>query len=130
MWRNTLDHTILIADDATFMRTMLRQIIEDMDWTIAAEAGDGAEAIAMYRKFKPDLVLLDITMPNMDGNEALKAILAEDPAAQVVMITALGQKDQVLDAIKTGARDFIIKPFDHDRVTETLERILSPSPVA
>ena len=125
-----LGHTILIADDAEFMRDMLRQIIEDMEWTIAGEACDGKEAIAQYRQFRPDLVLLDITMPNLDGTEALEAILAEDPQAQVVMITALGQKDQVLKAIKAGARDFIIKPFDHDRVADTLTRILTPSPVA
>jgi len=125
-----LGHTILIADDAEFMRAMLRQIIEDMEWTIASEACDGKEAIAQYRQFRPDLVLLDITMPNLDGTEALEAILAEDPQAQVVMITALGQKDQVLKAIKAGARDFIIKPFDHDRVADTLTRILTPSTVA
>ena len=125
-----LAHTILIADDAEFMRSMLRQIIEDMGWSVAGEAADGHEAIEMYHSRRPDLVLLDITMPNLDGSEALKAILAEDAAAQVVMITALGQKDQVLEAIKAGARDFIIKPFDHDRVTDTLRRILSPSPVA
>jgi two-component system chemotaxis response regulator CheY len=125
-----LGHTILIADDAAFMRAILSQIIEDMEWTVAGEAGDGREAIAQYQKLRPDLVLLDITMPNLDGTEALEAILAEDPQAQVVMITALGQKDQVLKAIKAGARDFIIKPFDHDRVADTLTRILTPSTVA
>ena len=125
-----LGHTILIADDAAFMRNMLREIIEDMDWTVVAEAADGREAITLYQENQPDLVLLDITMPKLDGTQALKAILAENPEAQVVMITALGQKDQVLEAIKSGARDFIIKPFDHDRVTETLDRILSPSPVS
>jgi two-component system chemotaxis response regulator CheY len=125
-----LSHSILIADDAEFMRAILGEIIEDMEWTVAGEARDGQEAIAQYRKLRPDLVLLDITMPNLDGTEALKTILEEDPQAQVVMITALGQKDQVLDAIKAGARDFIIKPFDHDRVTATLAGILSPDPVA
>ena len=125
-----MSHTILIADDAEFMRVMLRQIIEDMEWTVAGEASDGKEAITQYRKLRPDLVLLDITMPNLDGTEALKAILAEDPQAQVVMLTALGQKDQVLNAIKTGARDFIIKPLDHDRVADTLAGILSAGPVA
>ena len=90
---------------------------------------DGREAITLYQENQPDLVLLDITMPKLDGTQALKAILVENPEAQVVMITALGQKDQVLEAIKAGARDFIIKPFDHDRVTETLDRILAPSPV-
>ena len=125
-----MSHSILIADDAGFMRAILGEIIEDMEWTVAGEASDGQEAIAQYRKLRPDLVLLDITMPNLDGTEALKAILEEDPQAQVVMITALGQKDQVLDAIKAGARDFIIKPFDHDRVAATLAGILSPDPVA
>ena len=124
-----LDHTILIADDADFMRSMLRQIIEDMGWSVVAEAADGHEAIEKYRTCRPDLVLLDITMPNLDGPEALRSILAENSEAQVVMITALGQKDQVLQAIKAGARDFIIKPFDHDRVADTLERILAPNPV-
>ena len=125
-----MDHTILIADDAEFMRNNLRQIMEDLGWSVTGEATDGHEAIALYRESGPDLVLLDITMPNLDGTEALKAILAEDPQAQVVMITAPGQKGQVLEAIKAGARDFIIKPFDHDRVAETLSAILSPCPVA
>ena len=125
-----MSQSILIADDAEFMRAILGEIIEDMEWTVAGEASDGKEAIAQYRKLRPDLVLLDITMPNLDGTEALKAILAEDPQAQVVMITALGQKDQVLNAIKAGARDFIIKPFDHDRVAHTLAGILSTNPVS
>lgn len=124
-----LDPTILIADDAEFMRNMLRQIIENMGWSVCGEAVDGHEAIEMYKNSKPDLILLDITMPNLDGTDALRAILQENDEANVVMITALGQKDQVLDAIKAGARDFIIKPFDHDRVTETLSRILAASPV-
>ena len=125
-----MSHSILIADDAEFMRAILGEIIEDMEWTVAGEASDGKEAIAQYRKLRPDLVLLDITMPNLDGTEALKAILEEDPQAQVVMITALGQKDQVLNAIKAGARDFIIQPFDHDRVAHTLAGILSTNPVS
>lgn len=124
-----MDPTILIADDAEFMRNMLRQIIENMGWSVCGEAVDGHEAIEMYKNSKPDLILLDITMPNLDGTDALRAILQENDEANVVMITALGQKDQVLDAIKAGARDFIIKPFDHDRVTETLSRILAASPV-
>ena len=125
-----MDPTILIADDAEFTRAMLRQIIEDMGWSVTGEAADGREAVALYRKFRPELVLLDITMPHMDGTDALEAILADDPTARVVMITALGQKDQVLAAIKSGARDFIIKPFDHDRVTETLTRLMVAGPVA
>lgn len=120
-----MSHTILIVDDAEFMRTMLRDICQDMGLEVVGEASDGATGVAAFRDLTPDLVLLDITMPGMDGTEALQEILTVDPQAQVVMITALGQKEQVLAAIKAGARDFIIKPFDQERVTETLERIAS-----
>ncbi len=123
-------NTILIVDDAEFMRVMLRDICAEMNFEVVGEAADGEQAVAMYGELSPDLVLLDITMPKLDGTEALRQILAQDPAAQVVMITALGQKEQVLAAIKTGARDFIIKPFDQERVTETLSRIMTPQPVA
>lgn len=119
-----MGHTVLIVDDAEFMRVMLREIVEDMGFTVTGEASDGSEAVDMYRHLQPDLVLMDITMPQMDGTEALRAIMDFHPAAAVVMITALGQKDQVLTAIKAGARDFIIKPFDQERVQDTLERIL------
>ena len=119
-----MGHSILIVDDAEFMRVMLRDIIEDMGMTVAGEAGNGREAIQLYDQIRPDLVLMDITMPVMDGTEALKNILQSDPEANVVMITALGQKEQVLAAIKTGARDFIIKPFDQERVQDTLQRVL------
>lgn len=122
--RLKLSNTVLIVDDAEFMRMMLKDIIEDMGWSVCGEAADGNESIELYRQYHPDLVLMDITMPTMDGIDALQAILAEDPAAGVVMITALGQKDQVLKAIKAGARDFIIKPFDAERVQETLQRLL------
>ncbi len=120
-----MGYSVLIVDDAEFMRTMLKDIVQSMDWTVAGEAADGAEAVAMFADTRPDLVLLDITMPNLDGTEALRRILAVDPQAQVVMISALGQKDQVLEAIKTGARDFIIKPLDHDRVVQTLSRLFA-----
>ena len=116
--------TVLIVDDAEFMRVMLRDIVEDLGWTVAGEAGDGQEAISRYRELLPDITLLDITMPVMDGKEALQTILESHPDAAVVMITALGQKDQVLAAIKAGARDFVIKPFDQERVQETLSRIV------
>lgn len=125
-----MSHAVLIVDDADFMRDILREIVQDLGWAVAGEAADGAQAIAMYRQQRPDLVLLDITMPGMDGNEALKAILEPDPEARVVMITALGQKEQVLAAIKAGARDFVIKPFDTERVAATLTRLLGlPEPV-
>ncbi len=123
-----MGNTILIVDDAESMRVMLRDICTDMKLEVVGEAGDGAQAVTMYNEQSPDLVLMDITMPEMDGTEALRQILANDPNAQVVMITALGQKEQVLNAIKNGARDFIIKPFDQERVTETLSRILVTQP--
>jgi two-component system chemotaxis response regulator CheY len=119
-------HTVIIVDDAEFMRVVLRDICADMRLEVVGEANDGREAVSLYGALKPDLVLLDITMPNMDGTEALRQILDIDPDARVVMITALGQKEQVLQAIKVGARDFVIKPFDQERVVETLTRILAP----
>ena len=91
--------TVLIVDDAEFMRVMLRDIIEDMDLNVVGEAGDGNEAIQLYSQLKPNLVLMDITMPVLDGTEALKSIMAQDPAATVVMITALGQKEQAIKNI-------------------------------
>lgn len=106
------------------MRVMLTEIIEDMGWTVSAEAADGHEALAAWRESSPDLVMMDINMPNLDGTAALTGMVAEDPAVRVVMIAALGQKDQVLTAIKAGARDFVIKPFDHERVQETLSRLV------
>ncbi len=124
-----MSHSVLIVDDAEFMRVMLRDIVESMGYTVAGEAADGDGAIEEYSRLKPDLVLLDITMPEKDGTEALKTILARDPLATVVMITALGQKEQVLAAIKAGARDFIIKPFDQERVVDTLQRIM-PVPIS
>ena len=125
-----MGNTVLIVDDAQFMRAMLREIIEDMGLAVTGEASNGAEAVEEFRRSRPDLVLMDITMPKMDGIEALGLIMEEDPQALVVMITALGQKDQVLTAIKAGARDFIIKPFDQERVQDTLARLLPSCPVA
>ena len=117
--------TVLIVDDAEFMRLMLREIVEDMGLSVAAEAEDGTAGVAAWRRTRPDLVLMDITMPNLDGTEALQVIIDEDPDARVVMICALGQKDQVIAAVKAGARDFIIKPFDRERVQATLGRLLA-----
>ncbi|MBU2499792.1 response regulator [bacterium] len=119
--------TVLIVDDAEFMRVMLRDIVEDMGLVVVGEAGDGEEAVKQFERLRPDLVLLDITMPTLDGTEALKDILNVDGDARVIMITALGQKEQVIAALKAGARDFIIKPFDQERVTETLEHLLATS---
>ncbi len=121
--------TVLIVDDAEFMRVMLKEILAEMDLTVVGEAGDGDQAVELFGKLRPDLVLLDIMLPTVGGIEALEEIIAEEPEALVVMITALGQKEQVLSSIKAGARDFIVKPFDQDRVQETLVRVLEKTAV-
>lgn len=124
-----MSHTVLIVDDADFMRMMLRDTVEDMGLEVVGEAADGARAVEKFLQLHPDLVLLDITMPVMDGLEAVRQMVALREDANVVMITALGQKEQVLACIKAGARDFIIKPFDQERVVETLDHVLSRQPV-
>ena len=121
--------TVLIVDDAEFMRVMLKDILAEMDLTVVGEAGDGDQAVELFGKLRPDLVLLDIMLPTVGGIEALEEIIAAEPEALVVMITALGQKEQVLTSIKAGARDFIVKPFDQDRVHETLVRVLEKTAV-
>ncbi len=120
-----MGNTVLIADDADFMRVMLKDIIEDLGLEVVGEASDGAQAFAQFTQLRPDLVLLDIMMPRTDGIEALKAILAEDPDAKVIMISALGQKDKVLESIQAGAKDFVVKPFDQDRVQATIDQLLA-----
>ena len=119
-----MGNTVLIVDDAEFMRVMLKDILVDMGLAVVGEAEDGDQAVAMFKDLQPELVLLDINLPTVSGIDALREIVAGDPAADVVMITALGQKEEVLASIKAGARDFIVKPFDQERVQETLSRIL------
>ena len=109
---------ILIVDDAAFMRMMLKDILTKGGFEIAGEAADGNEAVAKYNELKPDLVTLDITMPNKDGIQALKEIKAADPNATCVMCSAMGQQSMVIDAIQSGAKDFIVKPFQADRVNQ------------
>lgn len=115
--------TVLIVDDAKFMRAKLKSILETGNFKVAGEAEDGKIAVQLYTKLKPDIVTMDITMPNVDGITALKAIKKINPEAKVVMISALGQKDKVKDAIISGAADFIIKPFVPEKVVEVLGRI-------
>ena len=115
---------ILIADDAAFMRMMLKDILTKGGYEIAGEAADGNEALAKYKELKPDLFTMDITMPNCDGIQSLKQIKAADSNANVVMCSAMGQQAMVIEAIQSGAKDFIVKPFQADRVLEAIKKIL------
>lgn len=115
---------ILIADDAAFMRMMLKDILIREGYEIAGEAADGSEAFAKYVELKPDLVIMDVTMPNCDGIQSLKQIKAADAGANVVICSAMGQQAMVIEAIQSGARDFIIKPFQAERVLKAVKKVL------
>jgi len=116
---------ILIVDDTLFMRTLLKNILFSGGHTIVGEAADGEEGIAKYRELKPDLVTMDVVMPKMNGIESLKGIRQFDPAAKVVMCTAVGQEQMVKLAIKTGARGYIVKPFQAPKVLEEVKNVLA-----
>lgn len=115
---------ILIVDDASFMRMMLKDILVKSGYNVCGEAANGAEALIKYKELKPDLVTMDITMPEIDGIQALKNIKAEDPNAKVIMCSAMGQQAMVIDAIQGGAKDFIVKPFNKDRVLEAIQKVV------
>ena len=115
---------ILIVDDAAFMRKVIKDTLSKSGYTDLYEAVDGADAVEKYNEIQPDLVLMDITMPNMDGLEALKAIRGKDGNANVVMCSAMGQESMVIDAVRSGAKDFIVKPFKADRVLKTVTSIV------
>ncbi len=115
---------ILITDDAAFMRMMLKDILTQGGYEIVGEAANGVEACDLYKQLKPDLVTMDITMPQMDGITALKEIMKEDPDAKVVMCSAMGQQAMVIEAIQSGAKDFIVKPFQAQRVLEAVKKLL------
>lgn len=115
---------VLVVDDAVFMRMMVREILEKNGFEIVAEAENGLKAIEQYKTSKPDIVTMDITMPEMNGIEALKKIKAYDPGARVIMCSAMGQQSMVMDAIKAGAIDFVVKPFNSDRVIEAMSKAL------
>jgi len=115
---------ILVADDASFMRQLIREIVEEAGHQVVAEASDGVEAIEQFKKHHPDVVTMDIVMPRRSGIDAVKGILEADPTACVVMCSALGQETLVQEALQAGARDFIVKPFKPDAVTATLRKVL------
>ncbi|GGH69587.1 chemotaxis protein CheY [Compostibacillus humi] len=115
---------ILIVDDAAFMRMMIKDILTKNGYEVAGEAQDGAQAVEKYKELNPDLVTMDITMPEMDGITALKEIRKINPDAKVIMCSAMGQQAMVIDAIQAGAKDFIVKPFQADRVIEAIQKAL------
>ena len=115
---------ILICDDAAFMRMMIKDILTKNGYNVVGEAENGAKGVEKYNELKPDLVLMDITMPEMDGIAALKAIKASDAGATVIMCSAMGQQAMVIEAIQGGAKDFIVKPFQPDRVLEAVKKVV------
>lgn len=117
--------TVLITDDTAFMRMTLRNVIEKNGYTVVGEAADGEEAVTLYKELKPDMVTMDITMPKMDGITAIKEIMKIDPQAKIIVCSAMGQKPMVIEALSAGAKDFLVKPFDAERVVESLRKISS-----
>ncbi len=115
---------ILVADDASFMRQMIREIVEAEGHEVVSEASDGVEASDMFRAHHPELVTMDIVMPRRSGIDAVKAILELDAGANVVMCSALGQETLVTEALQAGAKDFIVKPFKPDSVIKTIQKVL------
>ena len=115
---------VLVVDDAAFMRKVLSDALAKGGHEVVGEAANGLEAVSQFQELHPDVTTLDITMPEKDGLTALKEILTLDPAARIVMCSALGQESKVLQAIKTGAKDFVVKPFQPSRVLEAVQRVL------
>jgi two-component system chemotaxis response regulator CheY len=117
--------TVLIVDDAAFMRMMIKDILTKNGFDVVGEAENGAKAVEKFQELRPDLTTMDITMPEMDGITAVKQIKKIDPNAKVIMCSAMGQQAMVIEAIQSGARDFIVKPFQPDRVLEALRKAVS-----
>jgi len=115
---------VLIVDDLTFIKMVLKDLVEKAGFRVVGEASDGEEALRMFEEKRPDIVLMDITMPKMDGLTALQRILDKDPEAKVIMCSALGQQRLILQAIQLGAKDFIVKPFRPERVIGSIKKIL------
>ena len=115
---------ILICDDAAFMRMMIKDILTKNGYNVVGEAENGLKAVEKYNELKPDLVLMDITMPEMDGIQALKKIKEADAGAAVIMCSAMGQQAMVIESIQAGAKDFIVKPFQADRVLEAVKKVV------
>lgn len=119
---------LLVVDDAMIMRKLIRDVAVEAGWEIAGEACNGAEAVELYETLRPDLVTMDLVMPVMGGNEALRRIRAADPDARVVVVTALDQKQTLTESIRDGALDFIVKPFDRERIIGFLKKVRASLP--
>jgi len=115
---------VLIVDDAAFMRMMLKDILVKNGYEVLGEAENGLKAVEKYKELNPDLVIMDITMPEMDGIEAVKEIKKINPSAAVIMCSAMGQQSMVIEAIQSGAKDFIVKPFQADRIIEAVRKVI------
>ncbi len=119
---------LLVVDDAMIMRKLIRDVAVEAGWELVGEAANGAEAVALYEKLRPDLVTMDLVMPIMGGNEALRRIRAVDPHARVVVVTALDQKETLTESIRDGAIDFIVKPFDRERIIGFFKKVRASLP--
>ena len=119
-----MSHTVLICDDAIFMRTMISDILVQAGFDVIGEAESGVQAVEKYRQLKPDLVTMDIVMPDMGGIEAVREICKNDPGAKILMCSAMGQQALVVEAIQAGAKDFVVKPFQPSRLLEAVQSVL------
>jgi two-component system chemotaxis response regulator CheY len=119
-----VSHTVLVCDDAVFMRTIIRRILIRAGYDVIGEAETGAQAVERFKELGPDLVTMDIVMPDMCGIDAVREIIKISPGARILMCSAMGQHSLVTDAIKAGAKDFVVKPFKASRVLEAVERVL------
>ena len=119
-----MNKDILIVDDAAFIRMMLKSILTEAGYAVAGEAEDGTAGVKAWQELKPALTLMDITMPVMDGIQATRLIKKEDPAAKIIICSALGQQAQVIEAIEAGAADFVVKPFQKQRILEAVKKVL------
>jgi two-component system chemotaxis response regulator CheY len=122
---SSVNQTVLVCDDAIFMRTMIGDILSQAGFEVVGEAESGLQAVEKYRALKPDLVTMDIVMPDMGGIEAVREICKDDPEAKILMCSAMGQQALVVEAIQAGAKDFVVKPFQPSRVLEAVQRVLA-----
>ncbi len=125
-----MSHRVLLVDDAAFMRMSIKRILVENGFDVVGEADNGAMAVDMYGALNPDLVIMDITMPVKDGIEATKSIMESDPSAKIIMCTALGQNNLLMEAIQAGAKDYIVKPFRPERVLEGVNKVLGSGGVS